>query len=166
LESAVTPRQYRSAGVTLFELLIVVGLVALLAGITFPSMAAGVETLRLNQASNDLVSFLNDALIRAERREQAVEITISKAGGTLSMRTAGSAAETKTALPQGVSIARILPGEDPADGAPRHFIVYPGGAVPRIAVEITNSKGARRIVRVDPITGVPRVENPGTAEAK
>jgi hypothetical protein len=30
--------------------------------------------------------------------------------------------------------------------------------VPRFGVELANRKGARRIVRIDPITGIPQVE--------
>jgi hypothetical protein len=40
----------------------------------------------------------------------------------------------------------------------RRFLVYPGGAVPGIAVEIANQSGRRRRVSVDPMTGVPRSE--------
>lgn len=152
------------AGVTLIEMLIVVTLIGLMVGITFPSVSSGVDTLRLNQASNELVSFLNDALIRADRREQAVEITISKAERTLSMRSPEPAIEKKLALPFGVSIASVLPEEDQEPDAPRRFMVYPGGAVPRIGVDIVNARGVHRIVRVDPITGVPRIEKPEKPE--
>jgi prepilin-type N-terminal cleavage/methylation domain-containing protein len=151
--------------VTLIEMLIVVTLIGLLAGITFPSVSSGLDTLRLNEASNELVGFFNDALIRADRREQAVEITISKSARSLSMISPGSATEKKLDLPQGVSITKVLPEqEEEADAPPRRFMVYPGGAVPRIGVEIVNVRGVHRIVRVDPITGVPRVERPSAAE--
>ena len=43
-------------------------------------------------------------------------------------------------------------------GEPRRFVVYPGGTVPRLGVEIASSRGVRQIVRIDPITGVPQVE--------
>ena len=148
-----------AAGVTLIEMLIVVALIGLLVGITFPSVSSGIETMRLNEASNQLVNFLNNALIRAERREQGVEISISKSEKSLTMRSPDPGSERKVELPQGISIARILP-EDPQqeEDQPRRFMVYPGGAIPRIGVEIVNGKGTRRMVRVDPITGVPRIE--------
>jgi type II secretory pathway pseudopilin PulG len=152
--------------VTLVEMLIVVALVGLLVGITFPAVSSGVDTLRLNEASNELVSFLNDALIRAERREQPVEIAISRADRTLSMRSPGQEAERKLNLPQGVSIIAVLPEAEQAEEGPRRFMVYPGGAVPRIGVEIANPRGVHRIVRVDPITGVPRIETPEKTEAQ
>jgi hypothetical protein len=96
--------------------------------------------------------------VRAGRREQAVEISISKAERTLSMASPGVRGETKIELPKSIAMVRILPElEEPTD-APRRFIVYPGGTPPRIGVEIANTRGTHRIVRVDPITGVPRIE--------
>lgn len=148
-----------AAGVTLIEMLIVVALIGLMVGITFPSVASGIETMRLNEASGQLVNFLNDALVRAERREQGVEISISKSEKSLTMRSPEQASEKKTVLPQGISIAKILPEDSQQEeDQPRRFMIYPGGTVPRIGIEIVNAKGARRMVRVDPITGVPRIE--------
>ena len=152
-----------AAGVTLIEMLIVVALIGLMVGITFPSVSSGIETMRLNEASSQLVNFLNDALIRAERREQGVEISISKSEKSLTMRSPEQ--EKKTVLPQGISIARILPEDSQwEEDQPRRFMIYPGGTVPRIGIEIVNAKGAHRMVRVDPITGVPRIEVVDNAE--
>jgi len=154
-------RRSNSAGVTLIEMLIVVAIIGLMVGVLFPSASSGVDSLRLNEASNKLVNFFNDALNRAERREQAVEISISKVERTLSIRSPGLGEKTFS-LPQGISIAAILPEQEQVESPepPRRFMVYPGGTVPRVGVEIVNSRGARRIVRVDPITGVPRIEVP------
>jgi prepilin-type N-terminal cleavage/methylation domain-containing protein len=150
-------RPSRAAGVTLIEMLVVVAIIALVVGITFPSVASGVETMRLNQASNDLVTFFNDALVRAGRRELAVEITISKTARTLSMASPGASGEKKIELPQGIGIVRVLPEPEQETDAPRRFMVYPGGPPPGVGVEISNSRNVHRIVRVDPITGVPRI---------
>ena len=38
---------------------------------------------------------------------------------------------------------------------PRTFLLYPGGSVPRIGIEIATFQGRRRLVSVDPITGSP-----------
>jgi hypothetical protein len=137
---------------------IVVGLIALIAGITFPAFSAGVDTLRLGQAANGLVSFFNDALNRAERREQVVEISVSQARNTLVMHSSEAGFEKKYELPDGVSIMKVLPDADPGESGTRQFLLLPGGAVPRVGIEIANQRNARRIVRVDPITGVPQIE--------
>jgi len=43
---------------TLLEALIVVALVAMIAGLSFPSVTSGLDTLRLRSASDSIVSFL------------------------------------------------------------------------------------------------------------
>ena len=67
----------------------------------------------------------------------------------------------KLELPEGVTIRSVLPPIPVEADAPRYFLLYPGGAVPQFGVELENRRGARRVVRVDPILGMPRVEFPG-----
>ncbi len=139
-------------------MLIVVALIGLLVSITFPSVSSGVDSLRLISASDSLVSFLNGALLRAERRQQVVEVVITRADNTLTMRSSEPGFLRQLVLPEGVAILRLLP-EIPGDpDQPRQFLLYPGGTPPRIGAVLANRRGARRLVSVDPITGVPRVE--------
>ena len=146
-------------GITLVELVVVMALLGLLAGISFPTVSSGLDALRLSAASNSLVSFFNAALNRAERRQQVVEITISKPDRTLSLRSVEPGFARSLELPSGVAIRAVLPALPQEDDQPvRRFLLYPGGAVPRVGVEISSPKGGRRVVRVDPITGVPRIE--------
>jgi prepilin-type N-terminal cleavage/methylation domain-containing protein len=148
----------RSRGVTLLEMLIVVALIGLLAGIVFPPVSAGLETLKLTSAGDGVAGFLNRELNRAERRQEAIEITIDPRANVLLARGTGTGSERKLEMPSGVRITSVLPPPVGDDGGPRHFVCYPGGTAPRIGVELTNTKGARRLVRVNPITGVPEIE--------
>jgi prepilin-type N-terminal cleavage/methylation domain-containing protein len=146
-------------GITLVELVVVMALLGLLAGISFPTLSSGLDALRLGAASNSLVSFFNAALNRAERRQQVVEITISKPDRTLFLRSAEPGFARSLELPSGVTIRAVLPALPQGEEQPvRHFLLYPGGALPRFGLEISSPKGGRRIVRVDPITGVPQIE--------
>jgi hypothetical protein len=62
-------------------------------------------------------------------------------------------------MPDGVAIHRLHPAlPDASDETRRIFSVYAGGTVPRIGLELANRRGARRLVRVDPTTGVAQVE--------
>jgi prepilin-type N-terminal cleavage/methylation domain-containing protein len=149
-----------NSGVTLVELLVVVSLISLMIGISFPAITSGVDSLRLKAATNSVVSFFNTGLSRAERRQQVVEITISKTENALSMRSTEPGFTRRMELPEGVSIAQVLPELPQNPLAPRTFLLYPGGTVPHFGVTLVNRRNVERIVRVDPITGVPLVEQP------
>jgi hypothetical protein len=139
-------------------LLVVVAIISLMIGITLPAITSGIDSLRLNAATNGVVAFFNSGLNRTERRQQVVEITISKTENALAMRSTESGFFRKMALPEGVSITHILPELPEQPDGPRSFLLYPGGTVPRIGVQLINRRHAERLVRIDPITGVPHVE--------
>jgi len=147
-----------NAGITLMEMLIVVALIGLLIGISFPAVTSGIDSLRLTSATDSVASFLNGALNRAERRQQVVEITVSRADNSIALRSTEPGFYRKLEMTDGVSIVGVLPQIPVDPEAPRSFLVFPGGTVPRLGVVLRNRKGARRQVQVDPITGVPRVE--------
>src|SRR3954447_21713515 len=148
------------AGLTLVETMVVVSIIALLAAISFPSVATGLDGLRMRGATDSIVSFLNTGMNRAERRQQIVEVTISKTENAILLRSSDPGFQRRLDMPQGISIAKIHPELPSHEETTRSYVLYPGGTIPRFGVEIINHKGARRIVRVDPITGVPEVQTP------
>lgn len=143
-------------GITLIEMVIVTAIIGLIAAISFPAVSSGLESLRLASASNSLVSFLNAGLNRAERRQEAVEVAISPKDNTVSLTSASLA--RRLDMPGGVTIHQVWPKLEQETDAPRLFLLMPGGAVPRIGIELANRKGVHRIVRVNPMTGVPEIE--------
>jgi hypothetical protein len=143
-------------------LLVVTAIVGLIVGLSFPSISAGLESIRLSSATNSIVSFLNGALNRAERREEAIEVVIWPKENRLAMYSSAPGFERHLQLPEGVTIEAVLPEAPQMEEGPRSFVLIPGGVPPRIGVQLRNRRGSRRIVRVDPITGVPRVEELGT----
>ena len=147
-----------SAGVTLLEMLVVVAIIALLAGINFPSVSAGLDSVRLRSATNSVVSFLNAALSRADRRQEVVELSVSLRESTLSVHSLEPGFERKLALPEGIRIEEIQPKPAWDDSGPRRFLLLPGGTPPRVGIQIVNARGARRMIRIDPTTGVPEIE--------
>jgi prepilin-type N-terminal cleavage/methylation domain-containing protein len=147
----------KERGMTLLEALIVVALIALIAGLSFPSVSSGLDTLRLRSVSDSIVSFLNIALDHAERRQQAVEVVISPRENLLLSRTADLGFSRRLDIPAQIHIVSVQPALAIA-GAPdelRRFLVYPGGSIPRIGVEIATMQGRKRMVSVDPVTGSP-----------
>ena len=148
----------RNSGVTLIELLIVLTLIALVTGISYPSAAAGVESLRLRSVSDQVVSFLNTAIDRAGRREQVIEVWIAPKDNVLIARSPDLEFSRRLELPAGYRILSVLPAAEVDPDQPRRFLMYPGGTIPRIGVEIANREGNKRMVSVDPFTELTRAE--------
>lgn len=147
------------AGVTLLEMLIVVAIIALVTGVSYPSISSGLDNLRLSSAADGIAGFLDLALSRADRKQVIVEIAISRKDNALLFRSVPNATFQRFDLPEGISIDRVLPEVDPArPDLIRRYVVYPGGAVPPVAVSIANARGRRRLVRLNPLTGVPQVD--------
>ncbi|MGI8744581.1 MAG: pilus assembly FimT family protein [Bryobacteraceae bacterium] len=150
----------RQSGVTLIELLVVLTIASLIVGISFPSVTSGLDTLRLNGTANDIVGFMNTGLSRAERRQQVVEVTISRPENTLWMRSSDAGFTRKLVMPEGVTITKILPELPEETEAPRVFMLYPGGTVPPFGVVLINRRHVERLVQVDPMTGVAVMTRP------
>ncbi len=140
--------------------MIVVALVSLLAAIMFPSVSAGLESFRLRQATDSIASFINSGLNRAERRRDMVEVTIDKAANQLTMRSAQPGFDRTLSMPEGIRIVEVLPEWPERPNEPRQFLLYPGGTPPRFGVLIANRRNDRRVITMNPMTGVPDVERP------
>jgi type II secretory pathway pseudopilin PulG len=138
-------------------MLIVVALVGLMVGLAFPRISAGADSLRLTGAADSIASLFNAALTRADRRGEALEIAISRAAGRIQVRSSGGF-ERDYFLPDGVTVQAVLPPLPAGGDGSRRFLVLPGGTVPAIALELVNRRGMRRLVRLDPITGVPQID--------
>ena len=143
-----------TAGITLIELLVVVAIASLIVSVSFPAVTSGIDSLRLNSACNGVVSFLNTALSRAERHEQVVEVTVSKSDNALTLRSSDPGFTRRFAMPQGVTITKIVPEPPEETDGPRVFMLYPGGTVPPFGLVLTNTRHTERLVQVDAMTGV------------
>jgi prepilin-type N-terminal cleavage/methylation domain-containing protein len=147
-------------GVTLIEMMVVVALISIMIGISFPAVTSGIDSMRLKAATNSVVSFLDAGLSRAERRQQAIEIIISQQDQSIEMQSTEPGFTRRLQMPEGVSIVQIFPPLPENVEGPRTFFLYPSGTVPPLGVQLVNRRNVQRIVRVDPITGVPHVETP------
>jgi prepilin-type N-terminal cleavage/methylation domain-containing protein len=148
----------RQRGVTLLEMMIVVMIIALVAGLSYASATSGLDSIRLRSSSDAIVAFLNTALDRADRRQQVVEIRILPHENAILAQSADVGFTRRLDLPDSIHITAVLPASEQNADEPRSFLLYPGGTVPRIGIEIANSGGRRRTVSIDPITGVPQAQ--------
>lgn len=140
------------------EMIVVVAIIGLIAAISFPAISSGIDSVRLRSATDSTAAFLNAAVVRAERRQEAVELIISPKDNALKMVSNAPGFTRELKMPDGVAIEAVLP-RDPDEDGPRRLILLPGGAIPGIGIQMANQHGSRRVVRLDPMTGFPRVES-------
>lgn len=143
----------RERGVTLIEMMIVVTLVALVAGLSYPSISSGIETLRLRAAGDAVVGLFNTSVARADQRQQPVEIQILQREGVLTARSADMGFTRRVEIAKPLVITDIVPHVPANVEDLRRVIIYPGGGAPRIGVEISTPQGRKRVISIDPITG-------------
>jgi prepilin-type N-terminal cleavage/methylation domain-containing protein len=154
-------------GVTLLEMMIVVTIIAIVAGVSVPSLTAGLDSLRLTTASGSAASFLTAAMNRVERREEPAAIVVTPAQNLLAVYTAksGDTPVNRLDLPAGIHIDAFPDGADS-----RRWLLFPGGTMPAVALVLHNDKGARRWIHIDPITAIPEIRReeaaPGAPTAK
>jgi prepilin-type N-terminal cleavage/methylation domain-containing protein len=161
LEEPVKPAT-AERGITLIEMLIVVSIISLMAGLTYPAVTAGIDSVRMRSAADATAGFLNQAMTACERRQQAVEIQVKKNTGSLSFRTVDETLVKRIDLPDGIFVADVLPAPL-ASPDERSILLYPGATFPRLTFVLATRKGARRLIRIDPVVGMPVVEVPQTA---
>lgn len=133
-------------------------IIGLLAGISYPSVAAGIDSVRMRSATDSVSAILNAAVDHAERRQQAVEIVLSAKDNTISLVSNEPGFQRQLKMPDGISIESLVP-QIPEEEGPRRVMVLPGGTAPGVGVRLVNRHGARRLVHLDPMTGFPRVES-------
>jgi hypothetical protein len=143
-------------------MMIVVAIVGLIAGLSFPAISAGLDSVRLASTTDSLASFLNAAVNRAERRQVPLELIISPKESLLTLYSNEPGFTRELKLPEGIAIEAVLPRNPDDPQAVRRLILMPGATVPGIGIQIANRRGTRRIIRLDPMTGFPRVESVNT----
>lgn len=153
----------RRRGVTLIEMMMVVLIVSLIAGISFPAVSSGLDSIRMRSAADSIAAFLSQAVMQVERREEPVELLFSRHENLIALRGLRPGLAREMTLPEGVSLLNVLPDPEGANADVRSILVFPGATFPRVAVLIGNRRGQKRLVRIDPVTGAALVEEPRAA---
>ena len=139
-------------------MLVVVGIIGIIAAVTAPSVAAGLDAVRMASATQSVAAFINGAVNRAERRQQPIELVISLKENKFTMYSNEPGFVRELKLPDGIAIDSVQPAEEEAADGIRRLILMPGASVPAIGVQLINRRGGKRRVKLDPMTGFPRTE--------
>lgn len=163
--SRLFPRPLARRGLTLIEMLVVMALISLIVGVSYPSVSHGLDGVRLRTAADDVASFLALAMNQVERTESPVEVRFLKARGELRMSGPGVPLRTMK-LADGISILDIKPRVPEGQEDDRSVFLLPGGSFPGLIVELASRSGGRRTVAIDPVTGSTVAGNAAPPEAK
>jgi hypothetical protein len=118
------------------------------------SMGLTAESRQLTDTANSIASLFEDAL--SNHRHKTLEITIHRAGHIEVHCSCGY--KRDYTLADGVTIQAISPPPPSGEDDPRRFLVLSGVPASEIALELVDRRGMRRVVRLDRITAMPRIE--------
>ena len=145
-------------GITLLEMIVVMSIIGLIVGVSFPAISAGLDSVRMVSATDSVAAFLNAAVTHAQRRQQPVELVISTKENTFALYSNEPGFVRELKLPDGIFVEAILPPRNDDPDAPRRVMFLPGATVPGIGIQLANHRDGHRLVKLDPMTGFPRVE--------
>lgn len=134
------------AGVTLIELLIVMGIVALVAGIAYPNVSAGLDGIRLKTTANRAGSFWSAARQRADRYQQVVQVVVDPK--QLELRATSVDGQWRDSLPIDNHLHIQMPHERAV------YFLYPGAPSPKFELLLGAEDATFAGVRVNVLTGV------------
>lgn len=142
-------------GITLLEMVVVLTILAVVGGVVFPSVTAGLDTLRLKSTADRLANTFRYARERALRRQTVCQVTVDPERHRVEFEDVGMATASGNQsyrrsweLPLGIVV-------EPR--RTRTFVFPPDGGTPRIGIQLANERGRTATVEFDVLTALPRV---------
>lgn len=151
------------AAFTMFELLLVVGIVAMVAAIGIPAIVHSMKREGMRKATADLLEACSHARASAIFSGQITELVIRPLDRTFSVNAGGSGSETKShfsaTLPDDVHIdimgVNFVEMQDQEEARVRF---YPNGTSDEFAILFIGDNGDARKITLDVVTAMPDLE--------
>jgi general secretion pathway protein H len=125
------------AGATLIEMLVVIGILGLVAGLVFPTWSSPLRRVQLYEARSALVAHLRDARADSVRSGDSVTLELSDDGRAYGWE------QSRAVLPAGVGI----------DGEPRAITFFADGSSSGGVLRLKDAHRALTI-QIDPASGL------------
>jgi general secretion pathway protein H len=132
-------------GFTLVELVVTLFVLALAAGVAAPSIARGVDTVRIRAEAGGVATFLRAAREKAITHNRAYEVRVRPAEGLVELRTGDAVSATKQ-LAAGVRVTA-----DPPSARTITFLPQGLTSGGRLRVEMPGRQGY--LITLDALTG-------------
>ncbi len=139
-------------GFSLLELLLVIAIMGMLAAVVLPSLPGALESARLRGSAGEVRATFTLArtLAVSESRSRAVAFDLGRGEYGI------DGDPRKWALPEGIRVAALRPGDAAPEGGVLRVRFYPDGSADEAEVALSSSGGGRLRISVDPLTGIVR----------
>ena len=167
------PTQATRRGFTLIELMMVIGIIAMIMAIGIPAFVHARKKSPMRQAVSDVMEAVSNARAQAILRGVVAELVIRPVEGTMSVSASGgdvaraSAGEKNAAAGFNAQLSRdvliVLLGvnfNDRKDEDEVRVRFHPNGTSDAFSVALRSSDGETQAVTVDMVTGLAYVETP------
>ena len=146
-KAGILNRNHES-GFTLFELIIVVGILGIVLGLTIPSINLSDPERDMDTVVRRLTGAVSEARSRALLKREALELHLDPKHILLVQRNGKQLLE-KSALPDAIIISRVIVDEKEQ----RTLLFTPKGVTQPPTVEITSQSGIRTLF-IKPVQGI------------
>ena len=136
-----------SRGITLIELMVVMGIIALMVSISYPTLTRGLDGIQLKTSVGQAGAFFNSVRQAADRRQQPVQLTVDPEQNRLIAVAVDGGWDDQLVFDGRIRVA--FPAQ------PASLILYPGHPAPRFRLLLANESGGRDGLQVNVFTGVP-----------
>ena len=146
-------------GFTLLELIVVTLIIALILGVSFPSLERGSSILNLQTASRDVLNTFRFAREKAVSEQTTMLLIVDRGERRLELANVLGEPMRAYTLPKGVNIQRMMRAGNEVKDEVMTVRFAPNGNLENVGIRLATDSGSRRMQIIsDPLGGGARVE--------
>jgi len=150
--------RYSQNGFTLLELIVVILIIALVMGVSYPSLQRGSSILNLQTASRDILNTFRFARERAISEQVSMLLIINRNDRKLELANILGEPMRSYTLPSGVYIQKVTRAGNEVNDEVLAVRFAPNGNLENVAIRIASDGGRRMQIISDPLGGGARIE--------
>ena len=140
-------RRAMQLGITLIETLVTVAIIAVMVGVSYPTLTSGLDGIRLRTSISQAGTFFSRARLKATRTQSPVQFVIDPKKNQLMAAAIEGRWRDELQFEDGIYVVF------PAGHA--RLILYPGQPPLEFRLKLQNRAGTRAGLKINVLTGVP-----------
>ena len=146
------------SGFTLLELIVVALIIALILGISYPSMSRGTSILNLRTTSRDVLNTFRHAREKAVSEQMSMLLIVNRGENRLELANILGETISSYTLPKGVQIQQMTRAGNEIKDEAMIVRFMPNGNLENVRIRIAADGGSRMQIVSDPLRGGARIE--------